>query len=233
MAPCRPVEATSPAAHRPGSDVRPCASVQIAAHVVMLGRRDRDRLAAPDRCPPRGRSRATLGNFSAKFRADRLRGVEEGAAPGGDFGEDAARDDVARRQFGVLVQRGHEALARAIDENRALAAQSFGRQRRRIAADVDGGRVELHEFGVGDARAGARREGQSRAVGLRRIGGEGVKRADAAGRQHDGARGEGVAARRRRRGRTRRRRGRTGRMRSSTTKFSWTRDRGRARGPRR
>ena len=102
-----------------------------------------------------------MGKCSAKCRADRLRRVEKGAAPGGDFGEDAARDNVARRQFGVLVQGRHEALAGAIDQNRAFAAQRFGGQRRGIAADVDGGGMELHEFGIGDARAGPRRHGQA------------------------------------------------------------------------
>ena len=57
--------------------------------------------------------------------------------------------------------------ARRVDQGRAFAAQGFGGQRRGVAANVDGGRVELHEFGVGDAGAGARREGERRAGRLR------------------------------------------------------------------
>ena len=45
LAPCAPVEATSPQAHSPSTVLRPCASVSDAAHVVVRCRRDRDRLA--------------------------------------------------------------------------------------------------------------------------------------------------------------------------------------------
>ena len=60
--------------------------------------------------------------------------------------------------------RSHEALALVVDQHRAFAAQRFGRQRRGIAAHRDGGGMELHEFRIGDQRAGARRHAQ----GLRR-----------------------------------------------------------------
>ena len=43
--------------------------------------------------------------------AERGGGVEERAAAGGDFGEYAARHDVARREFGERMPRQHEALA--------------------------------------------------------------------------------------------------------------------------
>ena len=52
--------------------------------------------------------------------------------------------------------------------------------------------MELHEFGVGDAGAGARREGERRAGRLGRIGGDGVKPADPAAGEHGRARGESV-----------------------------------------
>ena len=41
-------------------------------------------------------------------------------------------------------------------KRRAFAAQRLGRERRRIAADHDRGRVELHELRIGDDGAGAR-----------------------------------------------------------------------------
>ena len=57
--------------------------------------------------------------------------------------------------------RGHEALAARVDQRRAFAAQRLGGQRRRVAADVDGGGVELHELRVADHRAGPRRHGEA------------------------------------------------------------------------
>ncbi len=134
--------------------------------------------------PASRQARGDIGEFFGESGADGLGGVEESAASAGDFGEHAARDDVAGRQFRVLVQRRHEPLSGAIDQNGALAAQGFGGQRRGIAADVDGGGMELHEFGVGDPRPGARAHGQRRARRLRRIGGQRIERADAAGRQN-------------------------------------------------
>ena len=157
----------------------------------MFRRGDRDRLAGGIDAG-RKAGRRDIGEFFREGGADRFRRVEKGAAPGGDFGEDAARHDVARGKLGVLVQGGHEAFARAIDQNGAFAAQGFGRQRRGVAADIDGGWMELHEFGVSNARPGARRKGQSRAIGLRRIGGQGVKRADAAAGENGGTRREGA-----------------------------------------
>ena len=84
----------------------------------------------------------------------------------------------------------HETLARAIDQHRALAAQGFGCERGGIAADVDGGRMELHEFGIGDDGAGARRHRQPDAARLGRIGGHPIELADAAGGEHGCAGGE-------------------------------------------
>ena len=72
----------------------------------------------------------------------------------------------------------------------ALAAQRLGGERRRVAADVERGRVELDELGVGDDGAGAGGHAEAAALGLRRVGGDGVEMADAAGREDDGARRE-------------------------------------------
>ncbi len=73
----------------------------------------------------------------------------------------------------------------------------LGGERRRVAADVEHGRVELDEFGVGDHRAGARRHADASPFGLGRVGGDGVEMADAAGGEHDGARRESAAPARR------------------------------------
>jgi hypothetical protein len=43
--------------------------------------------------------------------------------------------------------------------------------------------VELHEFGIGDQCSGAGRHAETFAASLDGIGGDGVKRAEAAGRQ--------------------------------------------------
>ena len=83
--------------------------------------------------------------------------------------------------------RGHEALALVIDQHGAFAAQRFGRQRRGIAADRDGGGMELHEFRIGDQRAGARRHAQAFAARFQRIGGDGIERAQPAGGEDHGA----------------------------------------------
>ena len=65
----------------------------------MRGRRDRDRLrrridAGGDAARIDGRE------FLGEARAERLARIEERAAAGGDLGEYAARDDVARRELG-------------------------------------------------------------------------------------------------------------------------------------
>ena len=87
---------------------------------------------------------------------------------------------------------------RLVDQHRAFAAQRFGGERRRIAADVDGGGMELHEFRIGDQRARARRHAEAFAARLQRIGGDGIERAEAAGGEdHGAARGTGPAAHRR------------------------------------
>ena len=72
---CRPCGNARPA--RPGSAAR-AGSMPAARQVACDGR-----------------------EFVGESRAERLRGVEKRAAAGGDFREDAARDDVARRQFGA------------------------------------------------------------------------------------------------------------------------------------
>ena len=107
-----------------------------------------------------------------------------------DLAMDAAGHDVARSEFGRRVHAGHEAAARLVDEDGAFAAQGFGGERRGIAADIQGRRMELYEFGIGDHGARTRRHAQTFAARFRRIGCHRIKRAEPACREHDGRRAE-------------------------------------------
>ena len=122
--------------------------------------------------------------FCRESRADRRARVEKGAVAARDAAEHAARNNVAGREFGGWVDVGEKAMAVPVDDQRALAAQRFRRERRGIDADVDGGRVKLHEFGVGDQRAGARRHGDAGAAGVDGVCRDAIEMADAAGREH-------------------------------------------------
>ena len=128
----------------------------------------------------------TAGNASGNASPTRLAGVEEGAAAGGALGGDGPGDHVARREVAGRVIAAHEGRAVGVHQPRALAAQGFGGQRRRIGRDVDGGRMELDELGIADARAGQGRHGQALAAHAGGIGGHGVEAADPAGRQQGG-----------------------------------------------
>ncbi len=81
----------------------------------------------------------------------------------------------------------HEALAVLIDQRAAFAAQRFGGERRGVAADIERGRVELHEFGVGDDGADTGRHAHPLPAGFPGIGGDGIEMADATRAQHHGA----------------------------------------------
>ena len=136
-----------------------------AAHVVMRGGRDGDwRGHGVD--PGRHAACVNGREFCRERRADRRARVEKGAFAGLDAAEHAARDNVSRREFGGGVDVGEEAMSVPVDDQRALAAQRFRGERRGIGADVDGGWMELHEFGVGDQRPGARRHGDAGAAGV-------------------------------------------------------------------
>ena len=69
-------------------------------------------------------------------------------------------------KLGVGMQCAHEALAAAVDQQRAFATQRLGGERRRVAADIDRGRMELHELGIGDGGAGAGGDGDAFAAGF-------------------------------------------------------------------
>ena len=85
------------------------------------------------------------------------------------------------------MDRWHEAFAQFIDQDGAFAAERFGSEGGRVGTRCDGGRVELHELGVGDDRAGPRRHAHGVAAHAGRVGGHGVKSAESARRQHGGA----------------------------------------------
>ena len=136
----------------------------------------------------------TVGKCSASSGPS-LAAIEKGAAAACDLAIDGARHDVAGPKLGVLVHGAHEALAARVDQGGAFAAQSFGRERRRIAADIDGGRMELHEFGIGDHRPSAGRDGDTLAARLAWIGGDRIDLARSSSREHDRARRQDEAAR--------------------------------------
>ncbi len=165
-----------------------------AAHVVVRGRRHRDRLL--HRIDP-GIQAVFVDRRELRREgvADRLARVEIDRMAGADMAVDRLRDDVARREFHHRMDAFEEAEAGLVDQRRAGAADRFGRQRRRIAADGKRGRVELDEFGIGDDRAGTRRHGEAGAFRFGRIGRHRIEMAAAAHRQHDGAGGEEEAAR--------------------------------------
>ena len=143
------------------------ASVRVgvdAAHVIVGGRRNRDRLAP--RVEP-----GSLAGREHRRKARRelgpdLAAIEKGAAPAHHLAVDAAGDNVARPKLGVGMQCAHEALAAAVDQQRAFAAQRLGGERRGVAADIDRGRMKLHELCIGDGGAGAGGDGDAFAAGF-------------------------------------------------------------------
>jgi len=87
---------------------------RYAAHVIMRGRRHRDRL--PHWIDAGGHAACMDGRkFFGEMRAKRLSRVEERAMAGGDLGEHAARHDIARCQFRQRMPRQHEAFALVVD----------------------------------------------------------------------------------------------------------------------
>ena len=183
LAPCAPVEAVSPQAQRPSSVVRPPASVRSAAHVVVLGRRDRDRLV--DRIDAGIAAVAIDGRkLLREILADRRTAIEEGAAAGSDLGVDGAGDDVARREFGAAggrlsMKRSPAALTRIAPSPRSASVRS-GAGSRPTASAVG---WNWTNSGVGDNGAGAGGHADAAASGLGRVGGDRKEMADAAGRR--------------------------------------------------
>ncbi len=160
-----------------------------AAHVVVHGRNDRDRLLVH---VDAGEDAGALGD-ARQLLVDHARAevgqVEQDvvlvladAAAFADLDGHRTADHVARGQ--ILVVRCialHEALAAAVAQDAAFTADTLGDQ---AAGAVDAGRVELHELHVLHGDAGT--HGQAATVagaGVRRGGAE-VGTAVAAGGQH-------------------------------------------------
>ncbi len=160
-----------------------------AAHVVVDGRQDRDRLLG----------HVNAGEDLGRFRDARQAGVQDlgiqviqvqedvvlvraHAAAFADFDGHGARNHVARCQ--ILHGRRialHEALAFGVGQIAAFAAGALCDQ---AAGAVDAGRVELHELHVLQRQAGAQHHGVAVAgAGVGR-GGREVGAAVTAGGQH-------------------------------------------------
>ena len=109
--------------------------------------------------------------------------VRSGAAALRDLLHHAAAHDVARRE--VLDGRGvalHEALARGVAQDRALAARALGEQ---DAEPGEAGRVELEELHVLERQALAPDDADAVAGEGVRVRGGLVDLAEAAGREDD------------------------------------------------
>ena len=109
--------------------VRPSRSVRDAAHQVVRGGRDRDRLARPVEAARRGTRGRSSGSGARGSRGSERRVASR--RPGGrparpSAAAIAAGDDVARRELAVGVRVEHEAPAVLVDEGRALAAHGLG-----------------------------------------------------------------------------------------------------------
>ena len=156
-----------------------------AAHVIMGGRCYRNHLA--HRIDSAGHAGCIDGGkVIREIRADGGPAIQEHILSGQNLAVNGAGNNVARRQFGVIVYRRHEAFAARIDQHRAFTAQRFGCQRRGITPTGNCGGMKLHEFRIGNHRPGARRHAQAFAARFQRIGGDGIECAQAAGGQHDG-----------------------------------------------
>ena len=144
------------------------------AHVVMRRGHDGDWLS--DRINPGaaagfGHSRKACQQMAPNGRA----GIERGRQTRRCLRVDGARHHIARRKFGIRVQIGHEAMAVAVDEDSPFAAQRLGQQRRRVERAGKGRRMELHEFGIRDARAHPRGQADPLPADPPRVGGAGKK----------------------------------------------------------
>ena len=168
LAPCSPVRLTSPQAHRPFTVLTAFDIHRNPAHVIVRRRPDRYRIGRgidPCHLAERGND----GKAFCEFRSRMFPRVEEHAMSLRAAMPDRARDDVAGREFGAGLVR-HEALAGVVDQDRAVAAHGLGHQRHRTRRPVEGGRVKLDEFEIGELRARTRRQRQSLAEATGRVG---------------------------------------------------------------
>ena len=100
-----------------------------------------------------------------------------------------AGDDVARREFSARIEARHETLAAARQfQKRAFAAQRFRNQEGPRILVKQAGRVELHEFHVGNPAAGAPGHGDAVTRGTVRVARIQIDHVGAAGGEHHGFR---------------------------------------------
>ena len=160
LAPCTPVDATSPTAQSPGMAGAPLQIGLDPAHRVVQGRRHRHEVARRVEAVLR-EHRGDPRETGAELR--HAAGVEPGAARRVGRG-DRPRHDVARRQLAPRVGIQREAAARLVHQHRAGAAHRLGDQRGGIdARQLERGRMELEELDVAEPGAGP--VGQGPAVG--------------------------------------------------------------------
>ena len=177
---------TSPAAQRPGRDVRPCEVDRDSAdHVVGTGT-DRDRVARDIQLErpakpidPREPSTDPVGVEVGEVE------VDAGVLRFGHLGGDRQRHVIARGELGESMIGRHEAFAVAIAEVGALAPQGFGQEMARRAGNVEHGGMELHEFHVAEHRAGAEGHGVAVGRGDRRVSRLAEELPGPSGREHD------------------------------------------------
>ena len=186
--------ATSPQAQRPAIVLRPSSVHVDAAHVVVRRRARPGSARARGSSRRRGRPRTTRGKRSGKLRPP----------PRARRGRRAAGRDERRRRPARRRRAARARAAAVARQNRAPCSSTRIAPSPRSASvssgmgstpDVERRRVELHELHVGQARAGARGQREAVADGVRRIGGVRVEAAQAAGREHHGARRQQAGAR--------------------------------------
>ena len=154
------------------------------AHMVMRGRCHGNRLARG--VNPCGTTRlGDSGELGNHLCAQRGTGIEHRAASGLMLGKNRAGDDIARRKLGVGMHFEHKPFAQRIDQRRAFAPQRLGGQRRGIAAHINRGRMELHEFRIGDLGPCPRRHADHLTANPWRVGRHREQAARAAPRQQN------------------------------------------------
>ena len=148
LAPWRPVQAHSPTANRPGSERAALEVGGDAAHHVVGGGRDRDRLGGRVDARPRAGPRRRSGSAP---RSDPRRSSSTWSVPSCSIWSRIARV-TASRGASSSVKRS----PRGVEQRRALAADRLGDQQavRLGARRGERGRVELAELEVGELGAG-------------------------------------------------------------------------------
>ena len=184
LAPCSPVQATSPTARRRSTVVRPHVVGGDSAATVVRRGNDGDRLARHVD-PALHADGVDAGKTLAKLVGGLVRDVEidAGLARFEHGLVNGARGDVARSERTGGMKLLHEFLAVAIDEAAAFAAHRLRNQEAAVRGQQRGG-MELDVLQIDAARAGAIGHGDAVAARARRIRRVQKDAAEAAGRQN-------------------------------------------------